>query len=86
MGPYPHLMETDPNVERWLVAMVREWVAAELPEHPDAAAPAAAMALTAYEDGTSLAGARRGALAFAECWARHPSHASGDRSAVSLAS
>jgi hypothetical protein len=79
-------METDPNGERWLVAMVREWVTAEHPEHPDLAAPASAVAQAAYEDGTSLAGARRHAQAFAGCWARHPSHARGDRSAVRLAS
>lgn len=74
------------SVEWWLVAMVREWVSAELPEYPEAVGPAAAVARAAVEHGTTVAGARRHAQAFAECWVRHPSHARNDRSAVGLAS
>ncbi|HUA95265.1 MAG TPA: hypothetical protein VMB82_07030 [Acidimicrobiales bacterium] len=79
-------MESVPKLDWWVVAMVREWVATELPGYPEAGDLAAAVARAALQRGTTPAGARRHAQAFAECWVRHPSHAREARRAVRLAS
>jgi hypothetical protein len=62
------------DVELALVWSVRDWTRQQCPDDPRVADRAAALALSSYAGGASVAEACEQVRAFVASWAHHPAH------------